>query len=168
MSIIKLKNDCNEYYYKKINNQINIKNWRTVGVLNSTKIEVVLFNFQMYVIHMTLDEFFNLSRNNATLKKKYRFICHTKSCKVCHGAGCVDWVQKVRMYEKQAMKNVTFYQRDVNVINKFVHMQSNSKHSLQSLYGSVPQLKDGFEICSVCKGTGLFSTKECGKVTNIL
>jgi len=168
MSIIKLKTNWDKHYYKKINNQINIKNWRTVGVLNSTKIEVVLFNFQKYIIHMSFDEFTNLSIIDLTLKKKYKYIFHTLSCNMCHGAGCVDWVQKVRMYEKQAMKNVTFYQRDVNVINKFDHMQSNSKHSLQSLYGSVPYLKDGFEICSVCKGTGLFSTKECGKVTNIL
>jgi len=134
-------------------------NWRVMTASKDRNtMAVVVHNFKLFEIYdITVEEFLANNFTQGTIEKPFKYSNSLLSCGICHGSGRVDWILKAMSYEPSFGSSVTiFYRRDPNHISKFEPLDMH-KDIIEVIYGSVPRLIDGNELCSNCKGTGVNS-----------
>ncbi len=144
-------------YFKKL----YTTNWRIITVnKNTDAIETAVNNFRVFEIHhITVEEFLANNFAKGTIEKPFRYRSNLLSCGVCHGNGSVDWIQKVVNYAPPDVSLEPYrYKRNPDHITKFKPLAAEYKDDAV-IYGSVPKILDGYEICSNCKGTGINSMR---------
>jgi hypothetical protein len=138
--------------------KLYIANWRLLrNIVGEKKLLVVIHNFQMFKIHdITLQEFHDNSKIvSGFIEKPFKYCKNSLSCEICDGAGRVDWIQKVMVRKPSPFFYVTKpYRRDPT---KIISLDPLPVHRAENVFGSIPKLPFGFEICSSCKGSGVRS-----------
>jgi len=135
-------------------------NWRLLrDIVGKKEIIVTLSNFRKFKIHnISVEEFHDNNIQMGTIEKPFRYIHNSLPCSVCDGSGCVDWIQKVMVRKIRRWYNTPKYSRDSKHVSllKYISLLKppSSIRKDERIYGSVPTLPFGFEICSTCKGTG--------------
>jgi hypothetical protein len=138
-----------------------VTNWRTIEVLIGNRLLITLARYGKFGIHhITMEELLEANKYNLKLERPYKFVTYKAACIMCYGAGRVDWIQKTRFDPKAKLpmsKDCTdHYVRDKSVVTKLGAY----------LYGSVPKIPEGFEICPNCKGTGLNVNRDAVQYEN--
>jgi len=140
--------------------KLHISNWRLLReVVGQKKIIITNHAFQMFKIYdIDLQEFHDTNKKpSEAIKKPFIYLRNSLSCLSCHGSGCVDWIQKVTGIDLKTPRFLTKkYNRDPSQI---ILIKPLPVHGLEKIYGSVPKLRFGDEVCSVCKGCGIHSLK---------
>ena len=137
-------------------NKIYTTNWRAIAETeDGNNLMVVAHNYRLFKIEdITLKEFYDNNKNKGTIKKTFYYDSCKLSCLTCNGNGRVDWIQKVMNQDtKHIPPNLKRYIRDPNHITIFDN--TSDYENMKSLYGSIPHLHIGHEICPQCRGTGL-------------
>ncbi len=136
-------------------NSIPITNWRLVGDVGANRIEIVSRWFHRFIIHdITLEYFHKINMHSYIEERRFNYVNSAAACSICHGAGKVDWIQKVRARGTPVVNIVKNYWRNKKVTNRLLPIQGHGS-ILYTLYGSEPNLHEGQEICGRCKGTGI-------------
>jgi len=141
--------------------QIYVRNWRLVcEIIESKTLFVITHNYRTFEIEgITLDDFFDNNDKKGSIERPFRYHSTTISCIGCHGSGKVDWIGKIMKRDADRPDySLKFYVRDPHCVNSF--QGPPFFKGIDTIYGSVPHLSDGFEICHRCKGTGLHSMNE--------
>jgi hypothetical protein len=136
-------------------------NWRVMtSCKNVDRIAVVMHNFKLFEIYsITVEEFLSNNFTQGNIKKPFKYSSSLLSCGICYGSGRVDWIRKAMSRGASLEANASvMYRRDPNHISKFEPL-SEHKDIIKVIYGSVPRLIDGNELCSNCKGTGVNSIR---------
>ena len=136
--------------------KMHITNWRTVGILEDGRVDVVIAGCERYLLEMTIDQFWSANHQSTPILNEFQYVNSTLSCPECEGRGKVDWVQKVRSKNNHVYshRSVSYYRRNKKVRNKITPILSLIPMTI--MYGSEPNLLPGQEICPTCKGTGLY------------
>lgn len=136
-------------------------NWRVILVNKKKDImTVVTQSFRTFEIYgLTVEEFLANNFTKGDIEKPFKYQGNLLSCAVCRGGGRVDWIQKaVTRYNPEVRKAAYRYRRNINHISKLKPLDIH-KDIVDVIYGSVPTLSDGYELCSNCKGTGVNSIR---------
>ena len=143
-------------------------NWRLLReIVGQKKIIIINRAFQMFKIYdIDLQEFHNTNKKPPeAIKKPFTYLRNSLSCLSCHGSGRVDWIQKVTGIDLKTPRFLTKkYNRDPSQI---VLLKSLPVHKLEKIYGSVPKLQFGDEVCPTCKGCGIHSLKFVDYMTRV-
>lgn len=133
--------------------KVYTSNWRFLEKdIKEKTIIIINHNFQIFKIYnITLQEFHDNNEANGKIKKPFIYLRNCLSCYFCHGTGYVDWIQKVMGVNRNSLYIVVKYNRDSN------HITSLKSQATHKLYGSIPKLQDGDEICPVCGGCGVYA-----------
>ena len=136
-------------------------NWRVMTASKNTEsIAVAMVNFKMFEIYnITVEEFLNNNFIKETIEKPFKYQSNLLSCNICHGGGCVDWIQKAVGLDVPGTPQEPWrYKRNPNYISKFEPLDEH-KDITDAIYGSAPKIFDGYDLCSNCKGTGINSMR---------
>ena len=135
-------------------------NWRVMTASKNTEsIAVAMVNFKMFEIYnITVEEFLNNNFIKETIEKPFKYQSNLLSCSMCHGDGCVDWIQKAVSRSTDIPRGAHTYRRNPNYISKFEPLDEH-KDITDAIYGSAPKIFDGYDLCSNCKGTGVNSMR---------
>lgn len=143
-------------------NKLYTTNWRVMTASKKKDtVAVVIHNFKMFEIHgVTIEEFLANNFTKGTIEKPFTYQINLLSCITCHGEGRVDWIQKAvnRDNLKGSQKVCMYYRRNSHHISRFEPLDIH-KDTIDVMYGSIPALFDGYELCSNCKGTGVNSMR---------
>lgn len=144
-------------YFKKL----YTTNWRVMtSSKNIDTIAVAMHNFKLFEIHsITVEEFLSNNFTQGIIKKPFKYSNNLLSCGICYGSGRVDWIRKAMSRSASLEANaLVMYRRDPDHISKFEPLDVHTD-VVKVIYGSVPRLIDGNELCSNCKGTGVNSIR---------
>lgn len=137
--------------------EIHISNWRMIED-HGDHIDVVLANCNKFTVYMTLDEFTEIVNDPGLIVEgSFEFLGVKLACLTCEGTGKVDWIQRTRqsLSTNFDIDKLKFYRKRQDKQNNFEPM--GEPRPLAS-YGAIPIMAEGFEVCGVCHGTGLFVT----------
>lgn len=136
--------------------QIHVANWRLLGdITDSNMLIIITHNYRTFEVEgLTFDELLDVNYAKGSIERPFRYHSTTTSCVGCHGSGKVDWIEKImkRNADKPNFP-LQYYIRDPKYINLFKGPQFFE--GINTIYGSVPHMREGFEACPICKGTGL-------------
>ncbi len=136
--------------------RIHVTNWRVLCEHEKKDtIFVIASSFKAFEIeNMTAQEFLDINTDKEIISKPFQYDSHTLSCDKCHGVGKVDWVKNVINVMPRQGTSLKAVRRNGKDITKF--LPPLLYDGVKSMIGSVPILHDGDELCSSCRGTGIY------------
>jgi len=141
-------------------NKLYTTNWRVMTAGKTTnKLTVSMHNFRTFEIYdMTVNEFLANNFTRGTVERSFKYQINLLSCSICHGEGRVDWIQKAVNRDAEMPREAYRYRRNPDHVSKFEPLHKH-KDIADVIYGSIPSLSGGYELCSNCKGTGVNSVR---------
>ena len=136
----------------------SVTNWRLLFQHNNNLIVVTASLAEVTIENMTIDRFHQLNRDKETIKKSFVLSSIRMICLKCLGLGQVDWITHARGVNHTSLKNEIsigmlsrIYKRDKHIIQPIKLLN----HPVVPGFHSIPKIKKGYELCDVCKGSGL-------------